>query len=374
MAAPAVVLDTADGASLFFGTLASKAERSASIATAGVNVATLGVDWSRFEPTAPGAIDPKYMASLIKDLGEWRAAGVQVVLDPGVHYQPKWLWEAEFSGPHGRYVNQFGDEYIDPSPGKNIANAIFNAKVRAQQARYIGALMTALGNGTATAAPLHAVRLGWGWWGETNYPDNKFKRANGTSNSNCYWGYDALAQGTADGRVSSIPACPVPGWKPGQPSPNGEAEKFSEWYLDALKDYVLWQAATVRPLFAGPLLQLLPSWGVRPNQLAAAVKGNLDGKTSTEINGELPRGFDWPRIVPALAAGVVPYTTWMDPIGPYVNDSSPVPAMWSPPHWLSSLAAPGVRVWGENTGHNTAASLAVRRPAPNVLPAVSHES
>ena len=44
MAAPAVVLDTADGASLFFGTLASKAERIASIATAGVNVATLGVD------------------------------------------------------------------------------------------------------------------------------------------------------------------------------------------------------------------------------------------------------------------------------------------------------------------------------------------
>jgi hypothetical protein len=146
---------------------------------------------------------------------------------------------------------------------------------------------------------------------------------------------------------------------PGQPSPNGEAAAFAGWYLDALRDWHDWQLASTRAFFTGALIMMYPSWGVRPGQLAGAVAGNLDGSTSVEINGELQRGFDFPRYIRQVLAAYAPvivYTTWMD--ADAGNDSSSDPAQWSPPHWLAVLAAAAggpdssLRVWGENTGSN----------------------
>ena len=42
-----------------------------------------------------------------------------------------------------------------------------------------------------------------------------------------FWAFDATAQAQS----------PVPGWRPGQPSSNGEAGRFYEWYVDNLANY-----------------------------------------------------------------------------------------------------------------------------------------
>jgi hypothetical protein len=93
----------------------------------------------------------------------------------------------------------------------------------------------------------------------------------------------------------------VPGWTPGNPSPNGEAAKFLDWYLDSLVDYQNWQISSLRATgYNGKIMMLYPSWGIRPGQIEEAVATNLNGTTSVEKNGEIQRGYDFARQVRAI--------------------------------------------------------------------------
>nr|MDQ2731393.1 hypothetical protein [Armatimonadota bacterium] len=162
-----------------YGTLGSEAGRSASDYAAGIRLELLEVGWDRYEPQE-GKFDPVYIADLKRKAAALRAVGMQVDLDFGIQYPPGWL----FRIPNSHYVDQFGDVFSDRLPGMNGVNAIFNAAVRVKQAEYVRQVLKDLGT------DFYAVRLGWGWFGELNFPPNSF-----ADHKNCYWAFDAVAQG-----------------------------------------------------------------------------------------------------------------------------------------------------------------------------------
>ena len=233
--------------------------------------------------------------------------------------------------PDAAYVNQYGDTYDDASFGAGRANVIWNDTVRSRTGRYIARALADFG------ADFWGIRIGGGHYGELGYPT-----ASWAGRSNTYWAFDANA----------AKSNPVPGWKPGSASPNGEAAKFATWYLGRLSDYAVWQAQTVRAFYPGRIIALLPSWGIRPGQLGGALAGNLAGTTSAEINGEVQRGYDHAGQVAALAPlGVTISTTWLE--ADYGDDSGTDQTGWSPGRWLSSLAqGHGLSAFGENGGQD----------------------
>lgn len=330
------------------GVLQPDPARAAELHAAGVTQVVLSVSWDRFEP-APGRTDPAYLDKLRTDLSAYRAAGLRIVLDLGVQYPPAWL----LALPDARYLNQHGAAFIDPAPGMNVANSVFNSQIRAHQAAYLASLFRELGSDWA------AVRLGGGWYGELNYPPAAF-----AGRANCYWAFDPLAQGQKPGLPDGLPPCPVPGWKPGEPSPDHtSARRFADWYLESLRHYHDWQIATARRHYSGPLHMLYPSWGLRPGQLEAAIANDLSGTTPPEKNGELQRGFDFARFIAGIrdpAVGV--HCTWLDSNPDWSDDTSPDPVRWSPPKHLAHHARlhnPPLPVSAENTGGGGLPALAL---------------
>ena len=329
-----------------YGALQDDPARWAQERAAGLGVIVLEAGWNRYEPR-PDTFDAGYVSQLKQRLANARAAGFRVILSPGWQYPPAWIFDL----PHSRYVNQYGDAFADPAPGMAGFNAVFNQSVRAQQEKYLRRLFADLGT------DFLALRLGGGWYNELNYPPPRFH-----DHANCYWAFDDLAQGLAAGLPAGVLPCPIQGWKPGTPATAGgdqRASHFLNWYLDALKNYHDWQIATARTCYDGPLAMLYPSWGIRPGQIDAAIADQLAGQTTAEINGEVPRGFDFARVIRGITdPKVIVYCTWVD--AHTGNDLDPDPAHWEPVHYLASLARENplhLAVWGENTGGNTAAEM-----------------
>jgi hypothetical protein len=332
---------TAPATPHLYGTLQSDTARAAAHMKVGIRVATVGLSWNRFEPVE-GRIDAAYVAQCKQKLADFRAAGMRVVLGLGLQYPPHWI----FTDPNSRFVNQFGRAYDDPKSGANGVNAIFNQALRDKQARYVSHIFSELGT------DFYAVRLGWGYYGELGYPTSRWH-----DQSNCFWAYDAIAQGRAPGLPQGILSCPVPGWTPGTPSPeHAAARQFVDWYLNALLNYQSWQIHTVRGSYDGNLLMLYPSWGMRPGQLKSLIAHDL--KTTTT---EVQPGLDFERLVGAIEdPKVIVYSTWIDSNPTFGNDASPSPAPWCPIHYLAYLAQhhrPTLQVWGENTGRGNAKAM-----------------
>ena len=358
---------TKPGAPQQLGVLQPIPTRAAELRAAGVTFVVLSVSWDRFQPTAPGSstapLGAAYVATLRSDLDTYRQAGLGVILDPGFQYPPDWL----FKIPDSRYVNQHGSTFTDDSPGMNVANSVFNRNIRIFQAAYLAALFRELGTDWT------AVRLGGGWYGELNYPPATYNQQ-----FNCYWAFDSIAQGTRPGLPAGIPPCPVPGWKPGKPTPSHtSARLFAHWYLDALKNYHDWQITTARRHYSGPLVMLYPSWGLRPGQLDAAIAANLANTTPPEKNGELQRGFDFARYIGGIRDPLVGvHCTWLDSNPDWSDDNSSSPDRWSPPKYLASLArrhVPPLAVSAENTGGGgmPALELSLRRIRELNIPSFS---
>ena len=336
---------TAETPGRVFGTLQSSPDRLVETTAAGVDLVTLSVFWSRFEPVE-GRVDPAYVAEVREALEAYREAGVRVVLSTGVHHPPAWLLDRS----HSRFVNQFGDVYASQESGKRVANMVFNGSLREQQQAYLGKLFEVFGT------EFYGVRLGGGWFGELNYPEPGY---NGRSNG--YWGFDAIASGEVSGLPAGMTPNPVPGWVPGSASPNAEAARFAQWYLESLGHYHDWQIDTVREWYDGRLLMMYPSWGIRPGQLDAAVAGNLAGDTPAERNGEIQRGFDFARYIAGIDdPRVVVYTTWLN--ADATGDDRDDQRYWSPVKYLSHLAtdrSQTLAVMGENTGRDSTQQMSL---------------
>jgi hypothetical protein len=318
-------LSPALGEGLIVGTLQSDVARAEKVKDAGVTLVTVEVTWDRFEP-AMGKVDPAYSESIRQRIAAFAKAGLKVQLDFGMQYPPGWIKQ----WPHARYVNQYGDAYIDQQPGRDVVNGVFNESIRLAQAAHVAAVFRELGTDFA------AVRLGWNYFGELGYPAAKFK-----DRTNCYWAFDELAQDQRHGLAKSLKPNPRKMWKPGGDShEHRDAKLFLDWYLGALVDYQQFQITTVRRHYAGRLVLLYGSWGIRQAMLVKEVARDLGDGSQTELS----LGYDFERLVNAIEdKKVAVCTTWID-ANPEFGDDPPVAAL------ARLVQAKKLELWAENTG------------------------
>ncbi len=300
----------------------------------------MGVNWDRGEP-AEGQFNAAYFKEIKDKIAAFRTGGKWIVLDLGVQYPPRWIFQHASS----HFINQYGGPF-DSAPGSGDCgvNLVFSQEMRDMFAIYLKHIFDELGT------DFFAVRLGGGRYGEQGYPINVYK-----SGTNCYWAFDPLAQGKEPGLPRGVKPCPVPGWIPGTASTDhASARLFLDWYMESMRNYHDWQITAVRAYFSGHLFMLYPSvGGLHPGQLDAAINDDCNGSTQAERTGEVGRGFDTARFIAGMTdPKVVVYSTWIDGFEGS-DDASPDPKRWSPAHFLASLAAahqPPLLVGGENTG------------------------
>jgi len=329
-----------------FGVLQGTLEHAAEGRRAGWNVAVISLAWDAFEPVA-GQVDEGYVKQMAEKARIFRELGYRLQLDPGTQYPPGWIFDL----PQARYRSQSGQLFESAEPGKHIPNYVFNRAVRERSAAYLEQIFQRLGTNWDW------VRLGGGFYGEVNFPSHRFQ-----DKDNCYWAFDDLAQGKAEGLAQGVKVCPVPGWIPGTPSPDHESARvFLDWYLGSLQNFHDWQIATVRQWYSGDLCLMYGSWGIRPGGIELALTNDLDGSSQPERVGELQSGYDWKRMIGGIRdPKVIVYCTWIDAPEKDCDDLGKNPSRWSPVHWQAWLAAENplqLRVWGENTGRGDLAAM-----------------
>jgi hypothetical protein len=249
--------------------------------------ALVELEWAQAEPVRDH-YDERYLDAVAARIAGLRAMGYTISLNTGVQNAPAWLLNL----PGARYVDQYGQTYTD----SNEPNLIFGTGYRRLAVRYLKKVFARLGGDYSI------VRVGGGHWGELTYP-SRLDPATGRLR-NLYYAFD----------VNAKAASPAPWWKPGQPSPHGQAGRFLTWYLNSLVRYQNWQIAALRRAgYPGPVAVLYPSYGMRSGDFGRAVATNLGGTSSPEINGEVQRGYDAARQIRALDdPNVVVYGTWAE--------------------------------------------------------------
>jgi hypothetical protein len=305
---------------------------------AGVKAKVFSLSWRLYYPTE-GQRDDSYVHRKKEELENLRERGFKVILSLGYHDPPPWVHQ-NYEDTY--YLNQLGERYTGTDSMDNgDANLVFNPELRGLVDSYLKDVFSEL------STDFYAVRLGGGRYGELIYPPAYYE-----DESNLYWAYDANAQESAD-------KAGIAGWRSEDPSPDGEAGRFLEWYLDSLVEYQNWQISTLRESYDGRVMLLYPSWGIRPGQAEEAVATALDGSTPAEQNGEVQRGLDFERQVEAIEdRAVLVTTTWLD--ADASGDAGGDPRYWSPVKYLSSLAKAhplSLELYGENTGHGDRATM-----------------
>lgn len=301
------------------------------LAGSAVTRVMVSAGWNSLEPL-PGVFNPFLLDQLRRRVADAAARGFEVVVDPGLQYPPSWV----FSLPgQTRFVDQYGDAWHG-GLSADVANAVANPAVRAAQGTYLATLGSAL-----RGAPVAALRAGGLISGELQYPPNTY-----AGHTDALWFFDPAMQATA----------PVPGWRPGTGSA-ADARASLQRYFDALTGYAAWQLRALGAAFPGADLQLMmPSWGLRPGMVDAAVATGLAGRSVAETNGMVANGLDWVGQARAAAATGLPvtlYCTWVDAPsqGTTVQQIPPVA-------YLAQLGAQnGLPVAGENTGRGGLAAL-----------------
>lgn len=286
----------------------------------GVRVVDVSLQWRLAEPQED-RWDESYFAAKREEIRLRRRQGFRVVLNFGLHHAPDWMLER----PAGRFVDQDGAVY----EGSDEPQLVWApASVREEAQAFTAKVFRELGTRFA------AVRVGGGHWGELTYPS--IVGADGHVQDS-YWAFDENAQARS----------PVPGWRPCDPAPNGEATAFLRWYLRSLTRYqnrqIRW---TRRAGYRGTVAVLYASWGMRAGDFGDAAASRLCGTTSAEVNGEVQRGFAHARHIRGLRDGrVAAWGTWAEREGTL--------------SWLARLAVhQGIEVMGENAGHDGPAEMA----------------
>ena len=315
----------------WFGVISPTRFTPSQLVAAGVRRVTLSVGWDVYEPSS-GTVNTQYVSQLRTLLAGYRAAGMSVVLDPGLQYPPSWV----FSLPgQTRFVNQYGDTWRGPL-SEDVPDYVFNPALRQVVERYLRQLAIDLG-----ASSFVSVRVGGLLSGELRYPLQSFNGHNG-----CLWGYGSSAQAGA----------PRPGWTPGTGT-TGDAAAFLQYYCNSLSSYAYWLLLQLGTNFPRTDMTLvLPSWGLRPGMAEEAVAARLTGGTTGEVNGMVAGGLDWVTQVAVLAHTKLPatvYTTWLD-----APDYGTTPQLQAPVRYLATLAAGnGLPLAGENTGGGGSSAL-----------------
>jgi len=291
----------------------------------GVGAVTITAGWDNAEPSQ-GTFSTSYIAGVRAKVAAAKAAGMGVVLEPGLQYPPAWV----FALPGGtRFVNQYGDVFTGSTPsGQNVANGVTDLSVRAAQGTYLNWLGAQFAPGTFLA-----VRQGGGPLGELHYPSPNYN-----GHTNCYWAYDSSSQASS----------PVPGWSPGTGT-IAQAQAFLDSYNGALNEFGIWLNGQLAADFATNELVMLPGWGQRPGGAAQLVASRL-----TIRSNEFNEGLDWANLLTRLPdpAHSVAYTTYLD--APMVRNT---PELTDPADFISTLVGTSLRLGGENTGNGSKAAM-----------------
>jgi len=315
----------------WFGALQIRTGQEATLRVANLNAVTLELGWDAFEPSQ-GVVNKTYVGEQRLRLDKLRRAGFSVFLDLGLQYPPAWVFKLNGAT---RLVNQDGVEWRGGT-GTNLVNAVFNPAVRAAQSEYYSLVAAAFPKDSFAA-----IRVGGLHMGELSYPPPNGK-------SNTMWMYDQQAQA----------ASPVPGWRPGRGTRN-QARLGLKYYFDSINGYASWLLSLSSRNFPSADLQLLlPSWGLRPGQIDAALAAELRGTTSAEINGLITQGLDWTSqvnlLIPYGSRGVA-YTTWLD-----AESGDQSLQYMSPADYLYTLTTSrGLALGGENTGGGNQRTLQI---------------
>lgn len=305
-----------------FGVLLGDSRYLASDWQAGIRLREIELQWGRYEPQ-DGVWDAAYAQAMRGEFDKARAAGYELILDFGLQYPPEWAKELS------PWRDQYGNVY------KDQINAVWSLAVRARVERYIERVFNDMGT------DFYGIRVGSGGWIETVYP------ANAPGFTHSYWAFDDSAMATN----------PVPQWRPGDPSPNDEARRFYEWYLNGLIDAVNWQHNVIRRQFNGNILQLFPGLGVRPQGWEPLIAANLKPEGALGVDAA-ERGAVYDRIVAGITQKerlIIVSTSLGDSsaTAPWVDPTSQDPLKWSSAQWIAHIAdSYGLPKWAENTGGN----------------------
>lgn len=295
--------------------------------TAGVRMHLVELGWDVFQPNGPADWSLNTVQAYQQRIDALIAAGpdVQLYLDLGVQYAPAWVSGID------PLMDQYGNTWSARASNGGGVNIYWSPVVRAYYQTYIQKVFTSLN----FRGRLSAVRVGT-YGGELLYP----RQVNpGTSES--FWAYDATAQAQS----------PVPGWRPGQPSPNGEAQRFYLWYVDNLTSTFNFIFTEIRRYYAGNVAPVTPGGGMWDQLVTRLVSQNLyDANLSYYGTGNY-----WQRIYAMLPGADQNVINWCSSVGDAsgVDDNSTIPWDWSAAHQHAYLAQlNGRQIIAENPGRN----------------------
>jgi len=303
--------------------------------------------WDRLQPDPRARVDAE---AVRREIAAVRAAGLRVCLEVCLQYPPSF---ARAGLP--RLRDQNGIEWsAAQDSGDNIRDWIWSARARARVVDFLEQLFRGL-----DWAQIERVKLGGLARGELQYPPS--------TNTPRFWGYSPAAQGRDRGDLAvGMRACPVPGHvlTPADPitgagrgwSPADAA--FAAWYTQSLVTWMTWLIGRFRRYFTGPLYVMHPGAGIRPGSQRPTSSGQA---FNYQIN--LATGLDWDATLAAYPDRKVrPYSTWIDADHFFRSERGEPDADGDLAPWRVLLSAArrhgrGDRLWGENTGGQSAADL-----------------
>jgi hypothetical protein len=293
--------------------------------SAGVRLRLLQLGWDVLQPSGPSNWDAGIAAAFQQRIDAFTLnyPDQQIVLDLGLQYPPSWVSAID------PLVDQYGNTWQARFPDGGV-NVYWSPTVRQYVAAYIQRVFTSLN----FRGRLAIVRVG-PYRGELMYPE----QINAGQNLS-FWAFDGTAQ------LQN----PVPGWRPGQPSPNGEAQRFYYWYVDNLANTFDFFRTEIRRYYQGYIAPVTPGVGMWSGNVSQLISHNLSDP-SLQWYGT---GNYWERLyqlLPGADAGVV---NWCSSVGDGSgNDASPNWWEWSSARVQAHLAGrAGRQIYGENSGRN----------------------
>jgi hypothetical protein len=300
----------------------------------GISMHVLELNWSLLQPDSSSSWNAAAIDAYQQKIDTFTSVSsdTDIVLDLGLQYPPPWVVAQD------PLTDQYGMTWRDRHVGHgDIPNLFWSASVQSWTREYLAKVFRSLD----FHGRLWGVRAGW-YYGENVFPAYRPSPQQAVS----FWAYDRTAQ----------LASPVPGWRPGDPSPNGQAQAFYEWYVDSIAKAFLFIKSAIRDDgFLGHVSPVTPGGSIWHQFLPDIYKANL-APAGWDYLGT---GDNWERLFPAFASSDPTTLFWCSSMGPDgSNDSAPDPWLWSSIHQLSFLAqAQGLPIIGENPGKNSAADM-----------------